>query len=343
MFGDIMKMNVLFSLFVCFLLAGFVVAQGANETLNVSENGNGDANNSKALNSAVIEARYENVEYGYEKTLTAMDAVINYFSNSNKTNISTSLLVELRETFSSLFVGLQQYVNASDPSGFGKQVAEMHKTAAQFKSESAKIAAPGEMGDLRKLIQNRTDEKENETEMQEIKERIKEFKAKTYKIACELNLARIKKFNEKIEAQNISSEELKNVSARIQEKCANITQIKNESQLNMKIQSIKELFTMGKLKVIAHAKIANEKAMEKANDIVNALENKGYNVSAVRESLDEMQTIRNEVGQACINATNEECVSKINELRNRTNDLSSDIKVIVRENIKNIKGNVSGR
>lgn len=333
------------SMLVCLLLlGGFVVAQQANatnETAGAAIAANVTNASEAAVKSAAVQARYENVKYGYEKTLVAMDAVIGYLSNKT----DTSALAGLGDNFTSLFGGLQQYVDANDPSGFGKQVAEMHKIAAQFKSETAKLAAPGEMGNLRKLVQNRTDEKEKETGMKEIRERATEKKAKAYTLACDLNLGRLKAFADTISAQNVSADEIRNAGAQIRERCENITQVKNETELKQRIDALRDDFDTAEVKVIASARVANEKAMERATTVVNALENKGMNVSGAREKLAIVAGLKEEVRTACANMTaeqtREDCKAKIESLRNQTASIGEQIRVI-RSNASE-KNNVSER
>ena len=164
MFGDAMKFGLLL---ICLLLTtGFVVAQenATNETTVSTENITNIS--ASAVHSAAIEARYEHVNYGYEKTLTAMDTIITYLDGTD-TEVST--LFEVKDNFTSLFNGLQSYVDANDPAGFGKDVAGMHKIAAQFKRETAQVVAPGEVGNLRRLVLNKTEEKVRGANMTAIK------------------------------------------------------------------------------------------------------------------------------------------------------------------------------
>ena len=320
------------SLLVCLLLlGGLAIAQEANVTNDAGGTANvaNTTNASEAaVNSAAVQARHENVKYGYEKELVAMDAVIGYLSNET----NTSTLAGLRDNFTSLFVGLQQYVDANDPSGFGKQVAEMHKVAARFKSETAKTAAPGEIGNLRKLVQNRTEEKEKETEMKEIRERLTEKKAKAYALACDLNVGRLKAFADSLSAQNVSADDIRNAGAQIRERCENIMQIRNETELKQRVDALRDDFDTAEVKVIASARVANEKAMERAITIVNALENKGMNVSNAREKLAIVAGLKEEVRTACANMTaeqtREECKAKIESLRNQTASIGEQIRVI---------------
>jgi len=335
-----MKMENLIVCILCIsLLANIVVAQETNVTneTNVTtvENVTNITNatvSDAMVNSAAIEARYENVKYGYEKTLAAMGAVIGYLGNKT----DTATLIGLQDNFTSLFNELQQYIESNNASGFGKQVAEMHKVAAQFKSSTAKATSPGEMGDLKKLVQNRTAAKENETEMKELKGNVSEKKGKAYNLACELNLERIKTFITNLKTQNISIEDMQNVSMPLSELCTNISRIRNETELNSRIDGIKEKLNAAKVKIIEKGKIANEKAMDRAIAVVSALENRGVNVSGMKEKLETINATKEAMNTACANViseeSREECKEKINALREGVSNIGEQIKVTIRNN-----------
>lgn len=345
-------MNLVFGLFAFLMFAGIALAD--NETLNGTDVGNDtlvaplpdegnesvsevdlenvtdDNSSAAAANSMAIQARSENVKYGYEKTLVAMEATIEYFSN--KTNVSTVVLVELKDNFTALYVGLQRYVIVNDPSGFGKNVAEMHKIAAKFKSETTKIAAPGEMKELKEAIQEKLGVFENDTSKKKIKEKAKQLKVNAYRMACGLNMIRIQKLEGNLTVQNISTEDLDSMRTQIREQCKNVSIKTNESDLGPLMQRVKDKFSEAKTKIMAKVRMANEKALENAIQVINALENKGINTSSARERLSEIQDLREEIRIVCVNATSSECSSMIKELRNGTQGLREDIKVVVREN-----------
>ncbi|MEM2974678.1 MAG: hypothetical protein QW112_03600, partial [Candidatus Micrarchaeia archaeon] len=200
--------------------AGVVVLQNENITEVDMQNVIDDGNVSTiAVSSMAVQARYENVKYGYNKTLAAMDVVISYLGD--KTNVS--VLEDLKENFTSLFTGLEAYVLINDPSGFGKQVAEMHKVAARFKSETAKLADPQNIGQIRNRIQDRLRQFENETAMERVRERVRILKANVYKFACGINIIRIHKLRQNLIAQNISADELQNITVKMEEICRNLS------------------------------------------------------------------------------------------------------------------------
>jgi hypothetical protein len=306
----------------------------ANET-DLTTISNTTNTSDAAVNSAAIDARYDNVKYGYEKTLAAMDAVIGYLNNVNTTT-DTTALVEIKANFTSQFNGLQQYVDSNDASGFGKQVAEMHKTAAQFKSATAKAAAPGEMGNLRALVQNRTDAKEDETEMKDLKEKVSEKKGKAYGLACQLNMGRINAFITNLKAQNLSAEDMQNVSIPLGQLCTSISRTGNETELKDRIDKIKDKLNEARTKLMNHAKNANEKAMDRAIKIVNALDNRGMNISNVNEKLVLINATHEAMNIACANVTTKEgmeaCKEKINELKQGLDNIGEQIRVIARNN-----------
>ena len=314
-------------------LAEEVGTDEGNSSLYLNYTNMSDEELNKSIQSAAIEARYENVNYGYEKTLAAMEKTIEYLSN--KKNISVTVLSGLKDNFTSLFENLKQYVDINDPSGFGKQVAEMHKVAAEFRSETAKVATPGFMGELRQLIQNRVREKENETEMKKIRERVNERTIAAYGFACGLNIRKIEAFAGNLSIQNMTAEEINTAAQEIKENCKNISKsnitIGNE-ELRIKIQALKNNFERVHARIIEKARAVNERAVERAIGIVSTLENKGANISNVEEKLEKVNEIREEVRSSCVNITSEEdkekCKESVEQLRNLTNEIREDIVVV---------------
>jgi predicted nucleic acid-binding Zn-ribbon protein len=330
--GDDMKIENLIVCILCLsFMANVVVAQDTNGT-DLTNMSNITNTSDAAVNSAAIEARYDNVKYGYEKTLAAMDAVIGYLNN--RTN--TTELVGIEANFTSQFNGLQQYVDSNDASGFGKQVADMHKAAADFRSTTAKAAAPGEMKELKELVQNRSDAKENETGMKGLKANITEKKGKAYGLACQLNMDRINEFINNLKAQNLSAEDMQNVIMPLGQLCTSISHTGNETELNSRIDGIKDKLNEARTKIMAHAKKANEKAMDRAITVINALDNKGMNVSNVNEKLAAINAKKAAMDIACVNITTQEgmdaCKDRINELKQGLNSIGEQIRVIAKNN-----------
>ena len=319
-------------LLICLFLAGVVVAEdGTNYSVG-------------ALNSAAIEARYKNVEYGYEKTLAAMNIVIQYFSNRS----DATVLSEIRDNFTTLFDSLKQYVDANDPSGFGMKVAEMHRTAAQFKAETARIAAPGEMGDLKKLIEERIEIKEKETRMQDIREQYAKNVKNVYTIACGINIARMKQFVARVRAQNVSVVDLEDIEKKIEDLCGNISEMKNVSELGARVASLNKEFKT--IRDAAHAKAieVNEKALDRAIAVIEKLQNRGINVSNASEKLKAVEALREEVREACKNLNDTAsiglCKDKITAMKNETDNLGDQIRAVIRERTgKAAVGSAGGR
>lgn len=306
---------------VCLLLlVGMAFAQDENAT-NIS---------AAAVNSAAIEARYENVKYGYERTLAAMDIVIQYFGNRT----GAEVLSELRGNFTAAFEGLQPYVDANDPSGFGRGVAGMHQTAAQFKAETARLAEPGEMAALKDLVKNKV--ATTEAELSEVRESARAKLANAYGLVCKLNLERVRAFVSRLTAQNVSAEDIEALRLSIEEKCQNLTDIRNETQLRERIRELREDFNATRANILVKARLANEKAMERAITVVNALENRGVNVSGVKEKLQTIESLKVEAEQACANVTDEvsreACKESVEALREEASSIGEQIRIIARSN-----------
>jgi hypothetical protein len=395
------KEIVLFA--ICLLALNVVFAQvgAANETEN------------KSINAAAMEVRYEIVKQGYEITITAMDITINYLVNKGR---NVSILETLKGQFSDEFNKLS---TATDPSTFGKTVAEMHKIAAEFKKETARLAAPGERGEIRKLIKSAIDESEK---LDEIKENITQKKLQLYKKLCTFNIERIEKFIEKLKERNastteieeiqskldemknacvLSNETIETIKAKIEEEMINLcnqsklmdrikikeiirerlieklgeTQL-NKSKINETIQKLnekidalaekctknaieqskKEIRAM--IREIHTARVANrieninkavremetravratarinERAMEKAIEVVSKLENKGMNVSNVSEKLNIINSKIQNLSKECANVTDENreyCIKAIKDISNEMQSTRKEISVVSRK------------
>jgi chorismate synthase len=85
-----------------------------------------------------------------------------------------------------------------------------------------------------------------------------------------------------------------------------------------------------------HAKNANEKAMDRALKVVNALDNRGMNISNVNEKLVLINAAHDAMNIACANVTTQEgmeaCKEKMNELKQGLDSIGEQIKVIARNN-----------
>lgn len=319
--------NIAMCMLLVLALTGFTFAEANVTNSNVT-------NETAALNSAAVQARYDNVKLGYEKTLAAMDVVITFLGNKT----DTSTLVEIKDNFTVLFDGLNQYVDANDPSGFGKQVAEMHKAAAAFKRETTKATSPGIRMSLRQLVQNRTAQRENDSDMKELKDRLMEKKITMYGLVCRINQERLDNLAEKLSARNISATDLQNVTARMSEKCEKIAQAKADAELKANADALKDDINDARLVVVRKTGEANEMAANKAIAVVGALENRGVNVSQVKEKLAIVKQVTQETKNACANLTTsagvmnedarEACKEKINELKDAVGNVGTQIKEV---------------
>ena len=340
-----MKKEIVLFAILCLLVLNVAIAQAegmANETRNGENEENGTTENKDVNNisAAVISVRYEIVKHGYERTIVAMNKVIDYFKNKGR---NVSVLESLKEQFTSEFNKLS---SITDPSIFGKTVAEMHKIAANFKMETAKLSAPQEMGEIRKLINAAISE--NET-LKEIKTNITQKKLQLYNRVCRFNFEKIQAFIERLRERRgledvttvtaAEIDEMQNKLNEMEEACTSINEKvekveKRVEEIDYKIKNISRITKEIEDRSAMIAMKINKMAVKKAIEITSKLENRGMNVSSAIEKLNIVSTKIQNITNSCATITEENriaCIEAIKDANREIRKMGKTISVISRK------------